>query len=106
MKTLKESLFNRKNLENYNTYGISKKDMKGDLEGFPVGVVVRMMEKQEEQGNKADVKAFQRHSDETQNQGGFDWLETPEGYDFWWDVINEKEFNLFFEKYPEYKRYN
>ena len=60
MKTLKESLFSKNNLDkNRNPYGITKEDMIGDLTGFPVGIVVRMMEEQEAQGNEPDVKIFQ-----------------------------------------------
>ena len=106
MKTLKESLFSKKNLEKYNPYGITEDDIKVRLEGFPIGVVIRMMEEQERQGNYPDVKVFQNNISSNYDEGGFDWLETPEGYNFWWDVINERDFNLFFEKYPDYKRYN
>lgn len=40
------ALFNKKNLEKnkINKYHITKKDMIGDLKGFPIGVVVRMLE--------------------------------------------------------------
>ena len=40
------ALFNKKNLEKSkdNKYGITEDDMIGELNGFPVGVVVRMME--------------------------------------------------------------
>lgn len=31
--------------------------------------------------------------------GGFDWESTPEGWNFWSKVINEKNFDLFFKKF-------
>ena len=104
---LKESLFSKKNLDkNSNQYGITKDDMIDDLEGFPVGVVVRMMEEQERQGNKPNVKAFQDDWSLDVNKGGFDWTETEYGWDFWNLVIDYRDFNLFFDEYPEYKKYN
>ena len=102
MKTLKEALFNKKNLDkNYNSYNISKKDMKGDLKGFPIGVVVRMMEECEIQGNKPNIKAFQKDIFD-----GFTWDETEAGADFWRKVLRSKDFDIFFDKYPEYEKYN
>ena len=109
MKTLKEALFSKKNLDNKsNKYGITEDDMIGELKGFPVGVVVRMMEEQEAQGNEPNVKVFQEDvicgADE--NGGGFDWRKTEGGQSFWHKVIDYKDFYLFFEEYPEYDQYN
>ena len=106
MKTLKESLFNKKNLENgkVNKYGITEDDMIRNIEGFPVGVVVRMMEEQEAQGNKPDVGVFQY--DRRLASKGFQWDETEGGQTFWSNVISNENFDLFFKKYPEYEKYN
>ena len=104
MKTLKEALFNKKNLDkNNNQYNISKKDMIGELKGFPVGLVVRMMEEQELQGNKPNIKVFQKYVMDAND--GFEWKGTEDGQGFWYKVING-DFTLFFEKYPEYEKYN
>ena len=105
---LKESLFSKNNLENNkdNKYGITQDDIKGRLGGFPIGIVVRMMEEQEKQGNEPDVKVFQKRVSTDVFVGGFSWNKTDAGVDFWWDVINEKDFDLFFKRYPEYEKYN
>ena len=100
MKTLSEALFSRKNIKS-NPFGLTKDDLIGDLKGFPMGVVVRMLEEQELQGNDVDVKVFQE--DCMIIYRGFDWDKTEAGYNFWEDVIDYKDFNLFFKKYPEYK---
>lgn len=106
MKTLKEALFNKKNLNSkISTYGIIQDDMIDDLEDFPVGVVVRMMEEQELQGNEPDVKVFQEDNTVDKKHGGFDWNKTEAGFDFWDNVFYCNDFDLFFEKYPNYKRY-
>lgn len=54
-------------------YSITKKDMIGDLAGTPVGIVVRMMEEQDRQGNKPNVKVFQELANRGKSGGGFDW---------------------------------
>ena len=106
------SLFNRKNLDKNNKtsnpYGITEDDMIGQLKDFPVGVVVKMMEEQEKQGNEPDVTVFQKDftSDVDENGGGFDWDKSIEGFNFWDDAIGACDFDLFFEKYPEYEKYN
>lgn len=102
MKTLREALFNKKNLER-NPYDITEKDMIGQLKGFPVGVVVRMIEEQEKQGNEPDVTLFQKLT--SAGDDGFVWGESEAGHDFWYEVIREENFKLFFERYPEYMKY-
>ena len=98
------SLFNKKNLDkNRNKYNITEEDMIGDLKGFPIGLVVRMMEEQEAQGNKPDIKVFQDDATVGDDEGGFTWAETKDDWDFWKYVISNKRFDFFFEKYPEYK---
>lgn len=109
MKPLREALISkdkRKWATTGNKYGITKKDMINDIEGFPVGVVVKMMEEQEKQGNKPNIKIFQRNRYEFIHNGGFDWEET-ECKGIWWqDILFYKHWNNFFEKYPEYEKYN
>ena len=66
---------------------------KGDLEGFPKEIIARMLDCQEEQ-------RF-RICDATQYIKGFEWGDTQEGWDFWHKVITNKDFDLFFERYPK-----
>ena len=59
MKPLKEALISKNKRDWASTdikYNITKKDMIDDLKGFPVGVVIRMLEEQEKQGNKPDKR--------------------------------------------------
>lgn len=103
------ALFSRKNIKS-NPYGLTKDDLKGELQCFPMGVVVRMMEEQELQGNKSDVTAFQSDVYMDVEEGGFYWCDTEAGEEFWDCVIDHNikncDFKLFFEKYPDYARYN
>jgi len=69
--------------------------------GFPVVVVEAMIRNQIEQGNVGDVKVFQRNNLSGKLAKGFDWNETKEDREFWLKVIKNKNFDVFFEKYPE-----
>ena len=69
---------------------------KGQIADFPVEIVEKMLERQVEQGNKRDVSVF-----EQSKYDGFDWDITPEGGQFWVEIIKNKNFDLFFEKYPK-----
>ena len=102
-------LLNKKNIKNIefdkNKFGITEKDLIGELKGFTLGIVVRMLEEQEKQGNIPDVKVFQEDIDANTGWGGFNWSNTKDEYDFWYNVINKK-FYIFYKKYPEYKKYD
>lgn len=82
-------------------YQVKQKDLKGDIAGFLIEVVQRMVDCQVEQSNEANVAAFQRDKGCTCSFKGFDWDKTEEGFNFWLAVINRKNFDLFFEKYPK-----
>lgn len=74
---------------------------KGDLEGFPLEVIDKMIERQVEQGNKANVWVFERSAQTSRDDGGFTWWDTVEDRYFWKDVIVNKNFDLFFKKFPK-----
>lgn len=101
MKTLKEALFSKKNLRVQNPFGLTEKDLIGEIEGFPMGVIVRVLEEQELQGKEPDITDLQ-----LKRSSGFTWHYTQNGWNFWNSVMAKKDFNLFFKKYPEYEKYN
>lgn len=80
---------------------ITEKDLIGQLEGFPIQVVEKMLKRQVQQGNPENVCIFQNYSSADKSLSGFDWANTPEGGDFWCEVIHNHKFELFFEKYPK-----
>ena len=73
----------------------------GEIADFPIEVVERMLECQVEQGNKRDVSVFEREKKTTKHFNGFSWGETKEDLYFWDEVIMNKNFDLFFQKYPK-----
>lgn len=81
-------------------YKVKPEDLIGDLKGFPIEVVKKMIERQVEQGNPADVGVFQKDSTRGDG-GGFYWIDTIEDDDFWCAVIMDKDFSVFFERYPK-----
>ena len=78
---------------------------RGDLKGFPKEIVERMLECQVEQGNEKDVSVFETILDADRYFGGFTWIDTIEGSNWWSEVIDNKNFNMFFNKYPKTSQY-
>lgn len=80
---------------------VTEKDLIGDIAGFPIEVVRKMVEEQIRQGNNADVEVFQKYAGMDKDCGGFDWKDTEDGYVFWAEVLGDRDFKVFFEKYPK-----
>lgn len=74
---------------------------KGQLKGFPMEIVERMLKYQVEQGNPRDVSIFEENRYADGEHGGFFWDSTSEGSDFWIIVLNDEKFDTFFKKYPK-----
>lgn len=85
-------------------YKVVNEDLVGELREYPLAIVQKMIERQVMQGNSANVKVFQTDATAEQLDGGFEWEDSPEGWDFWNDVIVNMEFNVFFKRYPESNR--
>lgn len=79
---------------------ITEKDLIGQLEGFPIQVVEKMLERQVQQGNIENVTIFQHNVAADKSRGGFTWSDTAEDQLFWIAVIGERKFYRFFQKYP------
>jgi hypothetical protein len=67
---------------------------------LPIEIQKRMLECQVEQGNNKDETVFREYVWVGKHSGGFTWDKTDEGEDFWNDIIHNKNFNVFFERYP------
>ena len=76
---------------------VTQQDLIGDLKGFPIEVVEKMLQKQHDQYSKKDISIFQNN---IHSERGFLWSNTIEGQDFWRHVISYKQFDIFFERYP------
>lgn len=76
------------------------------IENFPRVVVDFMLKYQYEQNKQKRLGVFERNAAAQRKDYGFDWDFTKEGYNFWDNVINKKNFNLFYEMYPLCKNIN
>lgn len=82
-------------------YNLKESDAIEDLEGFPLEIIEKMIDKQVSQGNPPNVKVFQKRRSIEAWRKGFNWRSTSEGCEFWGKVIGVKKFDLFFTKYPK-----
>jgi hypothetical protein len=60
-----------------------------NITGVSKGVLKIMMQYQEKQGNKPNLLVFCKDAYASQYQGGFNWDDTPEGYEFWHNVARK-----------------
>lgn len=77
---------------------------KGELEDFPKEVVDKMLHHQVQQGHPRNIKIFEEDNFANRDLGGFDWsltVEYDEDDNFWNEVINKRNFDLFFSVYPK-----
>ena len=79
-------------------YKVTKNDLFGDIEDFPIEVVKKMVQRCGEENEVNIITKLQ-----ISRLDGFIWKNSIEGYDFWNEVIYNKNFDLFFEKYPKSK---
>lgn len=77
---------------------VTTKDLIRDLEGFPIEIVEKMLQKQYEQYGEKNISVFQN---DRLSEKGFIWENTIEGHLFWQYIIRYKQFDVFFERYPK-----
>jgi hypothetical protein len=70
------------------------------LNGFPFPIISRMLDEQYKQTGKADIGIFERQRTASTVEGGFDWHNTAEEPEFWQEVVRDRNFDMFFERYP------
>ena len=87
-------------------YKVKQRDLIGEVKDFPIEVVQKIAERQREQfvarnykPSSRDIKFIQWCID-----GDFDWRNSEEGNTFWSKVIHNKDFDLFFNRYPKTKK--
>lgn len=81
-------------------FGFTDDDLIGELEVFCPEVVELMLQRQKEQTGIVNISVFQDYVISGRSDGGFYWDDTSEGEDFWYDVINNLNFECFFDAYP------
>ena len=76
-------------------YTVTEADLQGEIADFPLHVVQAMCDEQVRQGNPFSPAVFQSQHETDLNHGGFDWLQSKKGYDFWREIITSRHFDLF-----------
>ncbi len=79
---------------------IKKYNFTGELTGFPDEIIDKLVERQIAAGNQPNASLFDERRSKDRHQGGFTWMISPEGQSFWCGVLNARNFDMFFEKYP------
>ena len=79
-------------------FKVKKKHLTGDIADFPKRVVQAMVDEQVRQGNPADPSVFSNWCVAGKSNGGFDWHESPLGYDSWRKIISWKKFHLILKR--------
>lgn len=98
-ETVATNMNDKNNIKYINKYIVTKDDLKRNIANFPVEIVQTMVDRQVMCYNKPDPSIFAENLYATVDNGGFDWDKTSEGYDFWKDIIVNKNFKKFFEKF-------
>lgn len=80
-------------------YIVKPEDLKEKIKDFPLEVVQRMVNCHIEQYGEIYLKDIALTC--VIPEGLFEWSKTQEGSEFWNDVINHENFDLFFKKYPK-----
>jgi len=68
---------------------------------FPIEIQNKVKERVEEQGRKYSPNVFDYDIYSDKYKDGFNWWQTIEGDLFWEKVLTKKQFDIFFEKYPQ-----
>lgn len=82
-------------------FKVEQSDLVGDIKEMPIEVVEKMIEEQVAQGNYPNVEVFQHNASTDADKGGFNWYKSNDGAEFWIEVIEGGNFELFFVKYPK-----
>ena len=79
---------------------VNKKDLVGAIKDFPIEIVQKMIDYQFNSNGINNIKILQDPL-LIETDYVFDWFKTIEGYEFWDRVIHNKEFEIYFKKYPK-----
>lgn len=68
---------------------------------LPVEIQERMLLEQEKQGNERNPEVFRKYLHSDGGHEGFYWDETKDGSKFWFSILSNKNFDVFFKRYPK-----
>lgn len=56
---------------------------------LPLYIIDKMLDYQVKQGNKLDISVFENEPSSNKADGGFDWKDTEEGWEYWEDLLSK-----------------
>ena len=68
---------------------------------LPKEIQDKMLEHQVAQGNGRNPEVFICNTTLNKKEKGFSWDVTPEGYGFWYKILNDNNINHFYTHYPK-----
>ncbi len=68
---------------------------------LPIEIQNKMLDEQEKQWNPRSPKPFVEKLTVGQTEGGFNWSETIDDYDMWWEILRGGNIEEFYKKYPK-----
>lgn len=81
-------------------------DIYGKTISFPPEIEELILKRQVEAGNKPNIKVFYKDSRTGKTHGGFDFVNTIEGIEFWRTVIFKRDYTRFYKLYPNHSTSN
>lgn len=75
--------FNSELIKTVSVGRVMEDDLKGSITYLTIPLVQRMCEEQVKQGNPFDVSIFQNNRRCAKYLGGFNWVASKEGQDYW-----------------------
>ena len=94
MLDVKQTIGANKGVVTMEKFKVKKKHLTGKIADFPKRVVQAMVDEQVRQGNPADPRVFARERAAGKDEGGFTWIESALGENYWADVIRGEKFHL------------
>ena len=73
--------------------------LKKNIADFPLHIVQAMCEEQVKQGNEFNPEVFAVDVFASKHNGGFNWVDTEQGMDYWENLIVEKNFTAINNKH-------
>lgn len=72
---------------------------------FPKEIQELILKRQVEAGNPPDITLFDENTIISSVNGGFTWDKTKEGSNFWYNILMDNNFEVFYKKYPQSKEH-
>lgn len=81
------------------THTIDSETIPTGLKFFDLEILELILVRQKEQDNPRNLLVFLNNPRAGKSHNGFDWNKTPEGHEFWEQILLRQNFSLFHDTY-------